>query len=172
MEALDLTTVSGVMISYYFICKRKLWFFAKNIDMEQSNPTTELIVGKLLDFTSFKREKHKEITIENCVLDFITYQGKLIVHETKKSKKLEEAHIWQIKYYMFILQKYGLDASYGIIHYPKLMRKVEVSFEKDDKEKIRNALAEIEDILKQEVPPPVLNKSFCKRCAYYELCYI
>ncbi|ACM22889.1 MULTISPECIES: CRISPR-associated protein Cas4 [Thermotoga] len=172
MEELDILNISGTMVSYYFTCKRKLWLFAKNIDMEQSQPTTDLIIGKLLNFKSFKQEKHKEIEIEDCVIDFITFRGEIIIHETKKSRKFEEAHVWQTKYYMFVLRKYGLDITHGVIHYPKLMRKEEINFEKDDEEKIRNALLEIKRITHEKIPPPVLNKSFCKRCSYYELCYV
>lgn len=30
----------------------------------------------------------------------------------------------------------------------------------------------IEDLLEQDTIPPVLNESKCKKCAYYEYCYI
>jgi CRISPR-associated exonuclease Cas4 len=172
LEEFDMLNVSGTMVSYYFTCKRKLWLFAKNIDMEQSQPTTDLIIGKLLNFERFKRERHKEIEIEDCVIDFLTFRGEIIVHETKKSKKFEEAHVWQTKYYMFVLRKYGLNVNHGVIHYPKLMRKLEVNFEDGDEEKIQNALIEIKQMVSSKIPPPVLNRSFCKKCSYYELCYV
>lgn len=76
LEEFDMLNVSGTMVSYYFTCKRKLWLFAKNIDMEQSQPTTDLIIGKLLNFERFKRERHKEVEIEDCVIDFLTFRGR------------------------------------------------------------------------------------------------
>jgi len=45
--------ITGVMIYYYFICQRKLWYFANEINMEQNS---ELVsIGKILDETSYRR---------------------------------------------------------------------------------------------------------------------
>ena len=61
--------ITGVMIYYYFICQRKLWYFANEINMEQNS---ELVsIGKTIDETSYKREK-KSILIDNTInIDFI-----------------------------------------------------------------------------------------------------
>ena len=53
--------VTGVMINYYFICKRKLWYFSHGIQMEQEHDN--VIIGKLIDENSYGREK-KHILIE------------------------------------------------------------------------------------------------------------
>lgn len=171
VEDLDPLGVSGTMISYYFTCKRKLWLFSKDLDMEGIQPTLDLIIGKLLNLKSYKQEKHKEFEIEDCVIDFITFKDEVIVHETKKSRKFEEAHIWQTKYYVFILRRYGLNVTRGIIHYPKLMRKMEVVFSEEDQKKILEAISGVKEILALRKPPPVLNKGFCQKCSYYDLCY-
>lgn len=39
--------VTGVMIYYYFVCKRKLWYFINEINMESDNEN--VMLGKLLD---------------------------------------------------------------------------------------------------------------------------
>ena len=37
--------ITGVMVNYYFVCKRKLWYFVKNLDMEHNS---ELVgMGKI-----------------------------------------------------------------------------------------------------------------------------
>ena len=61
--------ITGIMIYYYFVCKRKLWYFLNQINMEQNS---ELVsIGKILDETSYKREK-KSILIDNTInIDFI-----------------------------------------------------------------------------------------------------
>lgn len=47
--------ITGVMVYYYFVCKRKLWLFGNDLDMEH---TSELVgIGKLIDETSYSREK-------------------------------------------------------------------------------------------------------------------
>ena len=38
--------ITGVMIYYYFVCKRKLWYFCHEINMESENENVQL--GKLL----------------------------------------------------------------------------------------------------------------------------
>ena len=81
--------VTGVMIYYYFVCKRKLWYFCHEIRMEAENE--DVLLGKLLDESSYgKNEKH--INIDNVInIDFIRDQKEL--HEVKKSRSMEEAGI-------------------------------------------------------------------------------
>ena len=64
--------VTGVMIYYYFVCKRKLWYFCHEIRMEAENE--DVLLGKLLDESSYgKNEKH--INIDNVInIDFIRDQ--------------------------------------------------------------------------------------------------
>ncbi len=47
-----------------------------------------------------------------------------------------------------------------------------IELTKEMEEKLQQYVQEIEDLLIQEEIPPVLNKSKCKKCAYYEYCYI
>ncbi len=89
--------ITGVMVYYYVVCHRKLWYFYHQIQMEQTNENVQL--GKLLDENSYKRED-KHINIDNVInVDFIQTTG--VIHEVKKSKKIEEASIFQLKYYLY-----------------------------------------------------------------------
>lgn len=99
--------ITGVMIYYYKVCHRKLWYFHHQIQMEQENENVQM--GKLLDENSYDRED-KHINIDNVInIDFIRSNG--ILHEVKKSKKIEEASIFQVKYYLYYLEQRGV---YGI----------------------------------------------------------
>ena len=61
--------VTGVMIYYYFVCKRKLWYFINEINMESDNEN--VMLGKLLDENSYRRDD-KHINIDNVInIDFI-----------------------------------------------------------------------------------------------------
>ena len=61
--------ITGVMIYYYFVCKRKLWYFCHEINMESENENVQL--GKLLDEKSYERDE-KHINIDNVInIDFI-----------------------------------------------------------------------------------------------------
>lgn len=45
---------------YYFVCKRKLWYFCKQLTMEQYNENVK--IGKIIDETTYhNEEKHIEI---------------------------------------------------------------------------------------------------------------
>ena len=56
--------VTGTMVYYYFVCKRKLWYFSNEINMESENES--VILGKLLDEGSFKRDE-KHINIDDTI---------------------------------------------------------------------------------------------------------
>ncbi|MCS6955974.1 MAG: CRISPR-associated protein Cas4 [Candidatus Calescibacterium sp.] len=163
--------ITGTQVAYYMVCKRKLWFFTKGIEMENSNDS--VIIGKVISQEAFKREKYREVVIgETIKVDFIRIGKEIVVHEVKKSRKMEEAHIWQVKFYMYSLRKFGVPVNMGIIHYPKIMKKMEVTFDSEDEKKIEESLSQINLIKNLEFPPAVINKPFCKNCAYYELCYV
>ena len=97
MNATEQTNIrfTGTQINYYFLCKKKLWYFSHDIAMEHTSDAVYL--GKLIHETSYEREK-KEIDIDGTVkIDFI---GKdRVIHEVKKSDAVEEPHIWQLKYW-------------------------------------------------------------------------
>ena len=47
--------ITGVMIYYYFVCQRKLWFSLHGIAMESENENVQ--IGKALDELSYRTEK-------------------------------------------------------------------------------------------------------------------
>ena len=93
---------TGTHFNYYLICQRKLWLFANGIQMET---TSDLVYeGKLLHETSYPRraEKYQEIELDGVKIDYYDPRNK-VIHEIKKSDKHEEAHEWQVKYYLYVL---------------------------------------------------------------------
>ena len=160
--------VTGIMIYYYFICERKLWYFINEINMEQNS---ELVsIGKILDETSYSREK-KNIMIDNTInIDFI--EKSAVLHEVKKTKSIEDAGIWQIKYYMYYLEQKGINNITAKIDFPLLRESKEIILEEQDKEVLDNVIKNIEELAKKEKPPEVINSKICSKCAYYDLCYV
>lgn len=160
--------ISGTMFYYYFVCKRKLWFFSNGIQLEEDNE--DVILGKLIDENSYSKEL-KHILIDNTVnIDFI--KDWKILHEVKKQKSIEEAGVWQLKYYLYFLKIRGINIEKGILDYPKLKKREEVFLSKDDEKKIKEILSEIEKITLMERPPELEKLKICKKCAYFEYCYI
>lgn len=160
--------ITGLMVYYYFICQRKLWYFVNSINMEQNSELVE--IGKILDETSYSREK-KGILIDNTInIDFI--KNGAVLHEVKKTKAIEEAGIWQIKYYMYYLEKRGVKNIKAKIDFPLLRETKEIVLEPEDKTILENVIKNIEDIASQDKPPKIINSKICKKCSYFDLCYV
>ena len=140
--------ITGVMIYYYFVCSRKLWYFCHQINMEDENENVQL--GKLLDENSYKRDD-KHIEIDGIInIDFIHEKNEL--HEIKKSKSIEEAGIWQGKYYLYYLKKRNVDGLHGVIDYPLLKKNVDVELSDEDCKKLDDIIKEIISVKNQEYP--------------------
>ena len=115
--------------------------------------------------------KSTEIQIDDIVIDFYDYKTR-IIHEVKKSDKMEELHLWQVKYYINVLEEKGITGVSGEIDYPKLREKVKVELTNADRDKLLEIKTDIERIITLSIPPEVINKPFCKQCSYYDLCYV
>ena len=160
--------ITGTMFYYYFVCHRKLWCFYNQITFEEQNEN--VLLGKLIDENSYNREKKHIMIDETINVDFI--KDWKILHEVKKSKSIEEASIWQVKYYLFFLKERGILLEKGVLDYPKLKKRENVILEESDEVKIREIVKRIEYVLSEEKIPEVINSGICKSCAYYEYCYI
>ncbi len=160
--------ITGVMVYYYKVCSRKLWYFYHEIQMEQGNENVK--IGKILDEETYKRDD-KHINIDNVInIDFIRSKG--VLHEIKKSKKIEAAGILQVKYYLYYLQQKNVNNIKARIDYPLLKKTVEVELNMEDVKEIESVLKEIVEIVSKNVPPDLRKKNICKSCAYHDLCFI
>lgn len=161
---------TGTHFNYYQICHRKLWLFASGINMESNSDL--VYEGKLIHETSYERrsERFREIELDGIKIDYYDPKNK-IVHEIKKSDKHEEAHEWQVKFYLFVLEQNGVENCTGILEYPRLHKTEEVFLTQPDREAIREMLQEIEKIVRSEDCPPKLPVSKCRNCSYFDFCH-
>jgi len=162
---------TGTHINYYFVCKRKLWLFANGINMEH---TSDIVYeGKLIQDMTYpqRSERYEEVEIEGCKIDFYDARNK-IVHETKKSDKVEEAHEWQVKYYIYVLDRNGIGGVTGILEYPVLRHTSRVELTDMDREQLVEIEKDIKRIIVSHNCPPVINGKICRNCSYYEFCYV
>ena len=160
--------ITGLMVYYYEVCKRKLWYFTNDIQLEENN--SNVILGKLLEENTYTRDE-KKINIDGIInIDFI--HSKKILHEIKKSNSIEPASILQIQYYLYYLEKKGLIGLKGVLDYPLLKQTVEVNLSDSDRENLENIIIGIKEILGKESPPILEKKNICKKCAYFDLCFV
>ena len=160
--------ITGVMVYYFFICHRKLWFFYHQINMENENENVK--IGKMLDESSYPRE-NKHINIDNVInVDYLSNEH--VLHEVKKSKSIEEASIWQLKYYIYYLKCKGVTDLTGKIDYPLLRKSIHIEISEEDEAEIKTALIGIRSICNAEIAPAEKEKAICKKCAYFDFCFI
>lgn len=172
-------TINATLINLYHVCKRECWLHANGINMEHTSDT--VYDGKMLHETSYpqRNEKHSELNIEakyNNIdlygkIDFYDARQK-IIHETKRSDKVEKAYEWQVKFYLWLLKLNGIDEATAILEYPLLRHTDHLELLQDDITRLQKMIADIVLLKKSEQCPPVINAKICKSCSYYELCYI
>ena len=83
---MDENNISGMHIYYYYVCKRKLWYFSNGLAMESENENVK--IGKLIDETTYKQQCEMVIEVPNTgssdnlvftVLGIVTITGAVLV---------------------------------------------------------------------------------------------
>lgn len=170
--------ITGTHINYFRLCPRKSWLFIHGIHMEHNS---ELVAdGKLIEEESYQQRSERYTQLElSSTFDDIQLVGKIdfydtkerIIHETKRSNKVEQAHIWQVKFYLWLLELNGIEAEMGLVEYPRLREREKVFLDENDKVYLKNTIESIKTLVKQSECPPVLHAKICKSCSYYDFCY-
>ena len=163
-------SITATHINYYHICHRKLWLFAHGLNMEHTSDT--VTEGKLIGENTYtdRAAKYTELELEGIKIDYYDARNK-VVHEIKKSDKMEVAHEAQVKYYLYKLKQHGIEGATGILEYPSLRHTAQVELRDQDIVDIQRWEVEILDIINREEMHAVIHKTVCKRCSYYEFCY-
>lgn len=153
---------------------------ANEIRMEHNSEV--VYDGKLLHETSYpgRAERYTEISLSATLTNDIEMIGKVdfydpknnIIHELKRSDKAEDAHIWQCKFYIWLLLLNGVSDTHAILEYPRLRQLNEVRLSENDISYLKHIVVEIGALVGAEDCPPRLNKPICKSCSYFDLCYI
>lgn len=138
--------------------------------MEQ---TSDLVYeGKLIHEMSYpqRSEKYTEIELDGIKVDFFDPKAR-VIHEIKKSDSHEDAHEWQLKYYIYVLERNGMKNVTGILEYPKMRETCPVLLSPPDREEIGKMITEIVAITESANCPELLKVSKCKNCSYYDFCW-
>lgn len=166
MEKLDVR-ITGIMLNYYYVCHRKLWLYANYLNMEHTSERVKL--GEILHEDSFKDFEEKELIFDNLIC--IDIKDEDYIHEVKISDKMIQPGVMQIAYYLYYLKSFGIIKK-GTIRYPLQKKVLEVELTKDLEEELKRAMEDIKRILSLEKPPKIEEKPYCKKCAYFEFCFV
>ena len=170
--------INATLVNLYRVCPRECWLHAIGINMEHSSDLVK--DGKLIEEESYQQRSNRYTQLElSSTFDDIQLVGKIdfydtknkIIHETKRSNKVEQAHIWQVKFYLWLLELNGIETEKGIIEYPRLREREEVYLDEEDINYQKKTIKNIKTLVNQIECPPVLNAKICKSCSYYDFCY-
>lgn len=160
---------NGTLVNYYIHCPRQCYLHAHRINLENNSESVK--VGKALHQTKYKNDENAEIAIDNIRLDKLT---KEYLTETKKSDADIDASQWQLIFYLYKLKQKGLIRKGKLEFIEKNKEKNTVIIELDDnlERELLHIITEIENLINEGKVPEVIAKKHCKKCAYYEYCYI
>ena len=160
--------LTGTIVNYYTHCKRQCWLFYNHINMEDNSE--DVRVGRVLH--ELKEDKKTELSIENIKVDKIT---KEYVVEVKKSDADINAAADQLRYYMIVLASKGIvrKGRLECIEKRKQNRKIHyINIDEGEKEVLLKQYRQIETFLESSAPPPAIYAPKCKRCSYFDYCFI
>jgi CRISPR-associated exonuclease Cas4 len=163
--------ITATYINYYHICKHKLWLFSHGIKMEH---TSDLILeGKSIHKNTFlqRAKKYTEVSLAGGKIDFYDAKKK-IIHEVKKSSRMLHVDVWQVKYYIWLMESNGIFGVTGKIQYPVFRQTKTVTLTDADREYLIAIRKEIQEIIEIKKPPRRVRKDICPSCSYYDFCWI
>ena len=162
--------VNGTLVNYYFFCKTKLWLHANRINLEDNSE--DVRIGKILHEISEEKGGKRELSIDNVKIDKLT---KEYLVEIKKSDSDLEAVKWQVLLYLYKLKLKGVvkKGKIEFIEKKKQSKKVHyVELDEANEKKLLEVLSAIGNLIDLSVPPEPVFEKHCKKCAYYEYCFI
>jgi len=162
--------INGTLINYYFHCKCQCYLHGNRLNFEDNSEDVK--IGRALHDEKAQGKENFEIAIENIRLDKLT---KEYLTETKKSDADIKASTWQLLYYLSVLKKKGIERKGKLEFIEKNHGKskvIYVELTKENEKQLEVYQMNIEDLIKQNLIPPCINKPTCKKCAYYEYCFV
>lgn len=163
-------TPTGTIMNYYFHCQRQCYLHANRINLEDNSE--DVRIGKILHELEDKKGGDREISIDNVRIDKIT---KDYLVEVKKSDSDPEAVKWQVLLYLYKLKQKGVlkKGKIEFIEKRKQNKKVHlIELDENNEKELLMVLQNIENLINQDKPPSAVLDKKCKKCAYYEYCFI
>ena len=161
--------ITGTLINYYFHCKTQCWLYANRINLEDNSE--DVRIGKVLHEIKEEKSKQAEISIDNIKIDRLS---KEYLTEFKKSDSDPHAVKWQVLLYLYKLKQKGLERKGRVEYHEKNHNTKTEIYELDEasEKELLEVLDAIERLIDMPRPPESVFANKCKKCAYYEYCFI
>lgn len=162
--------VNGTLINYYFHCRRQCYLLGNRLNLEDNSELVQ--IGKAIHEAKADKNENTEIVIDNIRLDRLTAE---YLTEIKKSDADVDACKWQLYYYLKVLKDKGIVRK-GRLEFEEKNKTKGAAIilelgEKEEKE-LERITFQIEELLQSDRVPEAEERSGCKKCAYYEYCFI
>ncbi len=162
--------VNGTLINYYFHCRRQCYLHGNRLNFEDNSELVQ--IGRVIHEGKAQESESAEIAIDNIRLDRLTSE---YLTEIKKSDADIEAGKWQLYYYLKVLKDKGLTRKGKLVFEEKnKMEKTVMVLELGiaEEKELEQVILQIEEMLLSDTVPQAVEKSGCKKCSYYEYCFI
>lgn len=159
--------ITGLMVQYYHVCERELWFMSRGIDIDRE--TTNIQRGTHVDETSYE-DSRSSFLLDNRIQIDVLESGDIM--EVKVSSTLEEPARMQLLFYLWYLQEIHDIEKDGILAYPTERKRESVVFDSGARKQVESTIEGILDIVERDHPPELEKKPYCDACLYQDLCWM
>ena len=159
--------VTGLLVQYYHVCKRELWFASRGIDIDRG--AANIRHGTHIDETSY-RDKRRSFQINGRIALDMLDSGEVM--EVKASSTLEKPARMQLLYYLWYLDRILDIQREGVLAYPAERKREEVSLTDENATAVEETIRGIIDVVESDTPPELEKKPYCDSCLYQEICWL
>lgn len=159
--------ITGLMVQYYHVCRRELWFMSRGIDIDRG--AANIRRGSYVDEHSY-RDNRQSFTIDGRISLDLLEDGDVM--EVKVSSALEKPPRMQLLYYLWYLDRiHGVEKS-GVLAYPEERSRETIELTDETAREIETTLSGIIDIVEADSPPALEKKPYCDACLYQDICWL
>lgn len=162
--------VNGTLMNYFFHCKRQCYLYGNRLNLEDNSELVQ--IGRAIHEMKTDNRENTELLIENVRLDRLSAK---YLTEIKKTDADLEACKWQLYYYLKVLKDKGIFRK-GKLEFDEKKKTTEafviLELGEEQEQKLEQISAGIQELLLSDRIPEVEEKKGCKKCAYYEYCFI
>lgn len=159
--------ITGLMVQYYHVCKRELWFMSRGVDIDRES--TNIVRGTHTDENSYS-DKRRSFQINGRIQLDVLDSGDVM--EVKVSSALERPAEMQLFYYLWYLDEILDIQKNGVLAYPRERNREEVTLTDDARKDIEETIAGIIRVVEADSPPALEKKPYCDSCLYQDLCWV
>jgi len=158
--------VTGVMMQYYEVCERELWFESRDIEIDRENPN--VVRGTQVDERAYD-EKRRNLSIDGLIAPDLLDDGRVV--EVKPSSSLVEPARLQLLYYLWYLDHVVGVQKEGVLAHPTERKRESVELTEESEQRVESAIRGIYSVIQSEAPPPAKEKPYCDSCAFHDFCW-